>query len=81
MTQSTLKHAMVRIQYAEHSSPIAVFRCPEPEKLNFVFASTVKTQQMISQGHPDFIGVYDSTMDQAKVLQELTGHVCHTELL
>jgi len=75
MSKGNLQQVMARIKGSEVSSPIAVFRCDEPEMLNAVFAATVKTQQMIEQRHPDLIGVYDGTMNLDQVLRELAGHV------
>ncbi len=75
MSKGNLQEVMFRIKGSEASSPIAVFRCDQPEMFNAVFAATVKTQQMIEQRHPDLIGVYDGTMNLEQVVQELASHV------
>lgn len=69
MSKSNLNHVMMRIRGSDISSPIAVFRCNQPNMLDAVFAATVKTQQMLD--HPDLIGVYNGTMNMDQVKREL----------
>lgn len=75
MSFSTLDVVMARINGAAKNSPIAVFMCPEPKKLNAVFANTVKTAGMIRDQHPDFVGVFDCDADMEKVERRLAGYV------
>lgn len=75
MSKCSINQVMMRIKGSDASSQIAVFRCEEPEKLDAVFASTVKTRSMIVQRQPGLIGVYDGTMNLDQVSRELAGHV------
>ena len=73
MSKGTVDHIITRIEAAEPSSPIAVFRHEEEDKLNAVFASTVKTRGMIDAQHPDLIGVYHRRMDLKQIRRELNA--------
>ena len=75
MSNASLEHTLIRIKGANPGSPIAVFKTPLPDSLNAVFASTIKTQQMIYGDHPDLIGVFDGTMDMEAVKELLAGHI------
>ena len=75
MSISKLSQVMLRIEGAEPSSPIAVFRCWKAGMLQAVFADTIQTQQMIAERHPDLIGVFDGTMNQNQIMDQLAGHV------
>lgn len=70
MSFMTVHHAMDRIKAADPSSPIAIFRCGKEGEVNAVFGATVKTQQMIADGDPSLIGVYDSSMN-LKIIEDV----------
>ena len=74
MSIATIEIVMKRIEGAEPNSPIAVFRHEAEDKLNAVFASTVKARGMISAHHPDLIGVYHGGMDLKKIKRDLSEH-------
>jgi len=66
MSISTLEQALVRIEGAFPESPIAVFKCKLEDKVSTVFASTVKTKEILEKGSPALIGVFDNTMENAR---------------
>jgi hypothetical protein len=71
MSKSNLERVMLRIRGAEVCSPIAVFRCEEPDQLDSLFATTAMAHQMMDRKKDDFIGLFDRTMDMSLVKQEL----------
>ena len=75
MSNMSVRHTMDRIKGATSSSPIAVFRCNEKDKVNAVFAATVKTRQMIADKDPDFIGIYDASMNFLEIERTLRQNV------
>lgn len=75
MSEMNLLHGMDRIKSATASSPIAVFRCDMEDELNFVFAGTVKTQQLIHANDPNLIGVYDGSMNMDEIKARLRSEL------
>ena len=71
MSESGVSLIMKRIEGASPSSPIAVFACSRHGFLDAVFAATVKTQQRISNGDSDLVGVYGGTMDLEAIRNKL----------
>ncbi len=71
MSFSTLSNILLRIKYAEPGSPIAVFSCPQPGRLNAVFANTVITQNLIRRQDPTLIGVFDGTEEEWELRKQL----------
>ena len=75
MSYMSIKHTMDRIKSATSSSPIAVFRCNKEDEVNAVFAATVKTRQMIANKDPNFIGIYDASMNLLEIERTLRQNV------
>lgn len=75
MSIMNLEHTMVRINGATQDSPIAVFRCALPGVVDAAFAATWTTLQIIEEGHPDLIGVFDGTMDQKWVRETIEPNI------
>jgi hypothetical protein len=71
MSLMSVSHTIDRIKGATELSKIAVFRCEKSGEVNAVFASTVKTQKLIREKHPDLIGVYDSSMNLHEIERTL----------
>jgi hypothetical protein len=65
-----------RIQSASKRSPIAVFRCNIPEKLNAVFADTAVSAKQI-ENDDRLVGVYHRRMSEDRILMELRAAVTH----
>lgn len=67
MSQDTIEHAMMKIEYARPESPIAVFKSNQDGHVNAMFADTIKTKERIARCDPDLIGVFDATMNQRHI--------------
>ena len=75
MSIMNLDHTMVRIKGATQGSPIAVFRVALPGVVDAVFAATITTQEIIAEGRPDLIGVFDGSMDQKSVRETIEPNI------
>lgn len=76
MTASTISEIASRIKSAPVDSPIALFSCPNPGKLECVFARTFKTLEMINKTDKHrFIGMYHGGMDQAMAMLDYSKFV------
>ena len=72
MSVSTIDVIIGRIQSATSESAIAVFSCDKANCLNAVFANTVASRKLISNGlNLDLVGVFDKTMDFVDVKHRL----------
>jgi hypothetical protein len=78
MSVSTLQNVMLRIRTATPESPIAVFLCAKPGPLDAVFAATVITRSIIARQDPALIGVFDRTMNEREVKEQLRRHLHET---
>lgn len=58
MTTANYSTCMGRIRSALPESPIAVFLCDKPNKVDVVFADTVATRQIIALAPPNLVGVF-----------------------
>ena len=59
MSEMNIPAALYRIEGTSPESPLAVFRCPAPGKVDVVFARTAKSAHDIAQGGYRFLGVFD----------------------
>ena len=71
MSRGSIDTIMKRIKGATKASQITVLKCYVPGVLDAVFTSTVETQKLIKQKHPDIVGTYDRTMDKDVVKNDL----------
>jgi len=69
MSESLPIQIIDRISVATTDSPIAVFRCNTPRKLNAVFFNTIGTRKLI--GNDQYIGTFDRTDDMRGILATL----------
>ena len=67
MSISTIEQTMERIAFAVPESPIAVFRCHIPGRVNSMFAATIHAQERIARGDPTLIGVFDGLMKRRHI--------------
>jgi hypothetical protein len=72
MSVSDLQQVMIRINGCAPESPIAVFKTNRPGMLDSVFASTIRTQEMMRDENSGLIGVYDGSMNIDRVFSELS---------
>lgn len=71
MSISSIEHTMIRIEFAETDSPIAVFKCNVPGHVNALFAATIRTQDRINLAGSNLIGVFDMSMNQRHIKKML----------
>lgn len=72
MSVSSMDAVLQRIKLAEPESPIAVFRCIHSvRQFDAVFAGTVHTQRLIRMRDTNFVGIYDKTTDQSRIIEEM----------
>ena len=72
MSTATIPAIMIRIRAATVDSPIAVFKSNKSrEKLESLFAGTLKTEERIEKDHKNLVGVFDSSMPPSQVLDTL----------
>ena len=58
MSISTVDMIIGRIKLATAESPISVFRCHVPGRLNAVFSNTVLTRKMVASGGYGYVGTF-----------------------
>lgn len=77
MSLSGVSVIMGRIETAEKTSQIAVFRSPGSPKgtLDAVFANTVRTKNRVVNDDSLLIGVFDKRMDRSEVRTKLNNAV------
>jgi hypothetical protein len=80
MSISSLEVALRRIELSTPESPIAVFKTKIIDRVDAVFAGTVKTQEAIRYGHRDYIGTFDGSMDIKHVANQIKPHVKQLDL-
>lgn len=71
MSISDIETTMDRIAFASEDSPIAVFRCNIPGKVNAMFANSIGVQERIRNKDPMLIGIYHGTMKRRRIEKEL----------
>ena len=75
MSISDIATTMERIAFATEDSPLAVFRCNIPGRVNAMFANSIRVQERIQNKDPRLIGVYHGMMKRSHVLQELLNAI------
>ena len=58
MSEMAVKHLMERIRNTRRDSPVAIFLCDTPKKLDCAFANTITTQDRILHKDPRYIGTF-----------------------
>lgn len=67
MSISTIEQTMERIAFASPESPLAVFKCNIPGRVNAMFAATIHAQERITTCDPALIGVFDGLMNRRHI--------------
>lgn len=67
MALSDVETIVGRVSAATPESPLAVFHSAFPDKLEAVFASTVRGQARLAARDPMLIGLFDNTMPRSDV--------------
>ena len=77
MSLANIPATMLRIHAATQESPIAVFKThsDQREKLESLFAGTVRTWLRIRKDQKNLIGIFDNTMAPSKVLNTLYANL------
>lgn len=71
MSISDIETTMERIAFATEESPIAVFRCNIPGRVNAMFANSVGVQERIQNNDTLLIGVYHGMMKKRHIEKQL----------
>ena len=73
MSLANIPLIMIRIQVATEDSPIAVFKthAGQRNKLESLFAKTIKTEARIKKDYKNLVGVFNKTMAPSKVINQL----------
>lgn len=71
MSISDIETTMERIAFATEDSPIAVFRCNIPGRVNAMFANSIGVQERIRNKDQMLIGAYNGLMKKRHIVKEL----------
>lgn len=81
MSKMSIEGAMQRIKGAPPDSPIMVMKTDENRIVDAVFASTVRSKQMLDAGDDRIVGVFDGTMDTRIVAEAIEAAATLTDAL